>query len=104
MTVVVGRGADPEVARALAAYMSGVADREWRSRSDLRAAVEAILDYRVEVDEVTRVIRALLASSDLEDRRVDLSPMDHDLYRIEYRRVRGRSLHDAASALFGRTS
>lgn len=80
-----GLGMDEDIEGAVLAYMGGVAERQWRSRSDLRAAAEAMLGYRVEVDEVTRVLRAYVTSGQMEDRTVQLSDLDSDLYRREYR-------------------
>jgi hypothetical protein len=80
-----GLGLDPDIEAAVLAYLGGVAERQWRSRAELRAVCEAVLGYRVEVDEVTRVLRHHVTAGRMDDRVVELSAIDTDLYRREYR-------------------
>lgn len=68
---------------AVRSYLGGVAFGAWRSTGEVLAAVEAMLDYRVERHDVSRALRMLRDGEGVVAFRiVELAP---EVQRTEWR-------------------
>lgn len=81
----VGSGVDPDVEQVVRAYLGrgGVAWQQWRSRPEIRAAVEITLGYLVAIEDVSRCVRVLQETGEADHRSVPLD--DSGLVRQEWR-------------------